>query len=222
MPQLPISFTRKLPHNAGIAIGPILFIIAILAILAAAIAAGSGSFTASTSTEGDITKASALIQIGENLKVGMDRIIMGGQVDITNVVINAGNTSNTVDLFSPAGGGISAPSDSLANTPGTDHWHYMTGPILGFGTTANETLAVLRVTLGVCQQLNAKANGSAANATPAAADVGAWTADGTLTSTQGTTNWPAGLSGKPVGCINNTNGSPGSPTYYFYQVLFVQ
>ena len=38
-------------REVGIAIGPILFIIAILAILAAAIAAGSGSFTAPTATE---------------------------------------------------------------------------------------------------------------------------------------------------------------------------
>ena len=42
---------RRLSPNAGIAIGPILFIIAILAILAAAIAAGSGSFTAGTTSE---------------------------------------------------------------------------------------------------------------------------------------------------------------------------
>ena len=51
----------RLRGNAGIALGPILFIIAILAILAAAIAAGSGSFNTSTASEGNKAKASALI-----------------------------------------------------------------------------------------------------------------------------------------------------------------
>src|ERR1700733_6177658 len=96
----------RLPPNAGSAIGPILFIIAILGILAAAIAAGSGSFTNGTASEGNSTKASALIQIGENLKVGMDRILMENGVDFISVVIGINNTSNTTDLFSPTGGGI--------------------------------------------------------------------------------------------------------------------
>src|ERR1700728_5210589 len=54
---------RRLASDAGIAIGPILFIIALLGILAAAIAAGSGSFTSSTTNESDETKAAALINI---------------------------------------------------------------------------------------------------------------------------------------------------------------
>ena len=41
----------KLNTQDGIALGPILFIIAILAVIAAAIAAGAGSFNANTGTE---------------------------------------------------------------------------------------------------------------------------------------------------------------------------
>src|SRR5580692_5056365 len=89
----------RFASDAGIAIGPILFIIAILGILAAAIAAGSGSFTSSTTNESDKTKAAALIQIGENLKIGMDRLLLENNVPFTNVVIGVTNTSNTVDLF---------------------------------------------------------------------------------------------------------------------------
>src|SRR5580704_10446143 len=100
-------------HNdAGIAIGPILFIIAILAILAAAIAAGSGSFTAPTASEGAKTKASAIIQLGDNIKMGMDRLTMENGVSFGNWVINTANTVNNTDLFSPTGGGISPPSTS--------------------------------------------------------------------------------------------------------------
>ena len=75
--KVTIHSPERFAADAGIAIGPILFIIAILGILAAAIAAGSGSFTSGTQNEGNSTKASALIQIGENLKVGMDRILDG-------------------------------------------------------------------------------------------------------------------------------------------------
>src|SRR5580698_4104592 len=94
---------QRFPPDAGIAIGPILFIIAILGILAAAIAAGSGSFTNGTASESNSTKAAALIQIGENLKVGMDRLMMEGGIDFNSVVIGVNNTSNATDLFSPTG-----------------------------------------------------------------------------------------------------------------------
>src|ERR1700743_2821598 len=90
---------KRFSSDAGIAIGPILFIIAILAILAAAIAAGSGSFTAGTSSESNRTKASALIQIGENLKVGMDRMMMTNGIAWNGYTINASNTVANNDLF---------------------------------------------------------------------------------------------------------------------------
>ena len=48
---------RTLNNQDGIALGPILFIIAILAIIAAAIAAANGGFTANTTTESDKSKA---------------------------------------------------------------------------------------------------------------------------------------------------------------------
>ena len=115
--------------NAGIAIGPILFIIAILGILAAAIAAGSGSFTAGTSNETNRTKSAAIIQIGENLKVGMDRMMMENGIAYGGYTINASNSINNNDLFSPTGGGVSVPSDSMSNVVGTDHWLYPTGAV---------------------------------------------------------------------------------------------
>jgi hypothetical protein len=84
-----------LPREAGIALGPILFIIAILAILAAAIAAGSGSFNASTNTEGNKAKASAVIQVGDNLKVGMDRLTMENGIAYNGWTTSPSNTSST-------------------------------------------------------------------------------------------------------------------------------
>jgi type II secretory pathway pseudopilin PulG len=208
-----IITTRKYPHNAGIAIGPILFIVAILGILAAAIAAGSGSFTAGSNTEKNRSNAAAIIQIGQNLKVGFDRIVGYGTTH-SSVVIHANNTTADSDLFSPTGGGIALPSAALANTPGTDVWYYLNGAVPKFGTASTERIAALRVPSGVCDQINNKANGIA---TPASADVGDFTNESAaLTGTA----WPDALQGKPIGCINSGNAT--ATGYWFYQVLGIQ
>ena len=216
--------SNRLNANAGIAIGPILFIIAILAILAAAIAAGSGSFTTGTTTESNRTKSSALVQIGENIKVGMDRITLEGGIDPVLVDTNVSNTSLNNQLFSPVGGGIAPPSTSMSNIPGTDIWYFVDAPIKGIGTGAsNDIFAVLRVAPGVCAEVNNRA--VANNNVPAVADLGNFAA-GTITggtSTPTYTNWPSSgpdLVGVPVGCVANNNA--GSVGDYFYEVLAVQ
>ncbi|MDR3450538.1 MAG: hypothetical protein P4M15_12490 [Alphaproteobacteria bacterium] len=205
----------RLSPSAGIAIGPILFIIAILAILAAAIAAGSGSFTAGTTTESNRTKSSALIQIGENLKIGMDRITLEGGLAPTSVDTNGLNTSAANALFSPIGGGIAAPSVSMANDPTTDKWYYVQGPVNGLGTGANNTIAVLKVTGGVCSEINNRVTGTAL--LPTGAALGDFT---TNVSSGGGTSWPVNLVGSNVGCVNNTTNAAAG--YWFYQVLAVQ
>lgn len=208
--QKQVGFER----DAGIAIGPILFIIAILAILAAAIAAGSGSFTSGTSTESNKTKASALIQIGENLKIGMDRLTMGNGVALANVVINVNNTSNNTDLFSPSGGGISVPSTGMAAAPSTDVWYYPQIPLPGLGTSSAEQIAVLRIDSGVCTEVNSRANGVA---TPAAAELGNFHA-ATIPYASYGANWP--FTGKTVGCVQNSNTATAD--YFYFEVLYIQ
>lgn len=210
---------QKFSSEAGIAIGPILFIIAILAILAAAIAAGSGSFTSGTSGESNRTKASALIQIGENLKIGMDRLIMENNIAFGNYTIDPTHTSANTDMFSPIGGGITAPSDTLSNTPGTDHWYYPTGPVPGIGTNSSEQLAVLRVASGVCDEINARANAITNTPSVNSADLGDFTSTNDISSSN-TNSWP--YEGKTVGCVNNTNSTTASKGTFFYQVLYVQ
>ena len=219
---------NRLNPNAGIAIGPILFIIAILAILAAAIAAGSGSFTSGTTKESATTKSSALIQIGDTLKVGMDRIVMEGQVaDPTSVTTDVTVTTGTTALFSPTGGGVSPPSPAMANTPGVDVWYFPTGVVKGIGTggTNYDVLAVLPVSAGVCAEVNNKTTGTAT--TPSAAALGDFTSV-TAGAVTGGTAWPASLSGLATGCVNSsdvtvsTSGSSPSSAYFFYQVLAIQ
>jgi hypothetical protein len=223
----------RMQHNAGIALGPILFIIAILAILAAAIAAGSGSFNASTNTEGNKAKASAIIQLGENLKTGMDRITMENGVAYNGWTTSPTNTSTNNDLFSPTGGGIAAPSTAMAGDPGNDLWYYPQTVVAGLGTwnaTNGNTaqLAVLNVTSGICQEINYRANG--VNNIPAAAALGNFkvtSATGNLANATALANWPqstganiVNLYGRPIGCVQNNNTA--SNGYWFYQVLYVQ
>src|ERR1700683_3125066 len=124
MTMLSTMIGGRFQRDAGIALGPILFIIAILALLAAAIAAGSGSFNASTNTEGNKVKASAIVQVGENLKVGMDRLTMENGVAYNAWTTSPANISDNVDLFSPTGGGIAPPSIAMAGNPASDVWYY--------------------------------------------------------------------------------------------------
>ncbi len=198
--------------RSGVAIGPILFIVAILAVLATAIAAGSSTFSTNSSQETNRTNAAALIQIGQNLKMGVDRIITLGTA-VENVVINSANTVNSADLFSPTGGGLIPPATTLSSD-GSQSWIYSWADITGLGTSSLERIALLRVTLGVCNQINTQAGnpGDATNDTNG--DFGS------NMEVNITANWPSNLDRKMVGCIDNINGSGNA--YYFYQVLAVQ
>jgi hypothetical protein len=223
----------RLAADAGIAIGPILFIIAVLGILAAAIAAGSGSFTTSTSGESNRTKAAALIEIGQNLKVGMDRLLSDGVTMVGQVVINANNTQSTTDLFSPVGGGIAAPSITMSATPTSDQWYYplLTVPGIGstaatYGGTPGSRVAFLHVAPGVCDEINNKANAIVSTTTPGAS---AGDADLDLTSTDlidgtATDVWPATFNGKPTGCIKNADSTAtgAADDFFFYQIIAIQ
>ncbi len=206
-----LSFQPRLNNEAGIAIGPILFVVAILAILATAIAAGSSTFATSSGQETNRTNAASMIQIGSNLKMGVDRIVALG-TPLANVVINSGNTVNAADLFSPLGGGLVSPSVALSSDPTADTWIYTWGIVTNLGTTALERIAALKVTQGVCDQVNVQAGNTA---TPAAAALG------NVNNTSNFSAWPAtNVVAKMVGCVNNN--SAGSSGTYFYQVLGVQ
>jgi hypothetical protein len=209
---------NKLPSDAGIAIGPILFIIAVLGILAAAIAAGSGSFTTNTHGENTRTRATAMIDIGQNLKIGMDRVF-GLGTDLVDVVIDPTVTSGNDSIFSPTGGGISPPSVTMAADPTSDEWAYPFIAVPGLGTASGSRVAVLRVTDVVCDEINSKVNAMAAGtASGASANIG----DFTSTAVNDGSTWPTEFDGKPVGCVHNTNSASIAAGFYFYQVLAVE
>jgi hypothetical protein len=199
----------RLSGHAGVAIGSLLFTIAILVILTTAIVAGSSRFDSDANID-RANNAANLLQIGKNLKMGVDRV-MARKTALAGVVINPVNTVNAVDLFAPAGGGLVVPSSDFSLN-GDDPWIYTYGAVTGLGTAEKERLALLKVAPGVCEQVNKQAS----NAGTIAADMGKGVDGGANI----TAVWPEGLQGRTAGCVENIN--PGAKAHYFYQVLGVQ
>lgn len=196
-------------NDAGIAIGPMLFVVAIIAILATAIAAGSSTFNTQSAQEANRGTAISMIQLGQNLKMGIDRLVAAG-TPIASIDISADNTTGAHALFSPAGGGMMPPSTALSNS-GSDPWLYPWAKVTSMGTDAPERLAMLKVSPGICHQVNVQAE----NGNLTEADLGIEIKDATTLAV-----WPTGLAGKMVGCISSTN--PATAGSYFYHVLAVQ
>ena len=206
-------------REEGVAIGPILFVIAILGVLAAALAAGSGSFTTSTANDSARLKASALLEIGDNLKLGFDRVL-GRDVAFDSIVIHENNTSGTSALFSPSGGGINPPSISMAENTTTATWRYISANIKGLGTGVTQSkIAAIKISANVCGEINNKIRGSS---TISKFDAGDWFNSDSIPDENTLTNWPDAIKGSGVGCIENNNTADDSGGYWFYQVLGVR
>ena len=102
-------------HQRGIAIGPILYIVAILAILVSAIAAGSGSFTGDTSAVKAKAQATAILGYVDELQIGVSRVLSrcpDTQISLANSV-DSGYAENPLapadkscHVFDVNGGGI--------------------------------------------------------------------------------------------------------------------
>ena len=102
-------------HQRGIAIGPILFVVAILAVLASAIAAGSGSFNGDTSVVKAKAQATAILEYAHEVKFAVDRVLGKGCTDteisfenpVVGGYINPNSPSDkSCHVFDVNGGGI--------------------------------------------------------------------------------------------------------------------
>lgn len=112
----------------GIVIGPILFLIAIIGVLAAAIAAGTGGFSGSSSTSGAKVLASAILDYANTVKIGVDRVMANGcsdtEISFENPIVSAYTNPNAPSdkpchVFDVNGGGITykkPPSAALEDT----------------------------------------------------------------------------------------------------------
>ena len=103
MVDVSTSLSRLRP-SAGIALGPILFIIAILAVLAAAIAAGSGGFNANITTEGNKAAAEAIINYADQVSVAVQKLYVGNACAISQINFNTGSLTGYTNPNAPADG----------------------------------------------------------------------------------------------------------------------
>lgn len=103
-------------RQSGIAIGPILFVVAILAVLASAIAAGSGAFNSDTSAVSAKAQATAILEYAEQVKMSVDRVLGHGctdtQISFENPIVSGYTNPNapsdkSCHVFDVNGGGIS-------------------------------------------------------------------------------------------------------------------
>ncbi len=213
------------PPRGRMAIGPVLFILAVLALLAAAVATGIGEPKGKTIDEADRTKVLALIGAGENLKFGMDRIVLEKGIAASDIDMNVSDTAAPNQLFSPTGGGLAPPSPGMANNPRVDKWLFPKGTVAGMVIGDDKVvLAVLPISGIVCAEINKKASGAAF--LPAAAALGDFAASPAVVSAM-PGDWPEQLVSSTMGCVQNSSvkvdadAGPTSP-YFFYRLLAIE
>lgn len=173
------------PLNHGIAIGPILFVIAILAVLATTIAAATGSFSGSTDSERAQIEATTIMNYANSIAAAVQRLQAMGCTDSqlsfyttvyttwNGTIMNTNPAGAPADkhchIFDIAGGGIT-PIEMPNNTalgyaagvsrPGTIS--FMSTQWTGAGTSANDIVMVLwNVKTDTCVRLNVLNTGSA-------------------------------------------------------------
>jgi hypothetical protein len=111
--------STRFHHQQGIALGPILFIVAIITVLAVAIAAGSGGFNAYIGTESAKAMAQVIISTCEDYQRAQQRVTMENGCDPTaldftpNLGLPAGTTLNGAGLDQTGGNGTNLAGNGL-------------------------------------------------------------------------------------------------------------
>lgn len=225
-----MSLDRNFHQNAGIAIGPILFVIAILAVLVGALAAGSGGFGSSTADDAKRVQATTLIQQGTTIKSAMDRLLVQG-FDTTSIIVSPTFTTGNAEgaLFAPAGGGLTPQVPPANIIAASAAWGYVPAANLpGIGSTgANDFITLIEVKdTSVCKALNSVIFGRTATQTttiPAPSSAATIT-NAAVTASDGVAatgnaadlSGIASLSGRTQGCFSDGGTTP---KFYYYQIL---
>ena len=231
------------PYQAGIAIGPILFVVAILAVLVGALAAGSGGFSSSTAKDSTRTQVSALIEQGTIMKIGFDKLF-GTGIQIEEMILSpAYTTANaTYALFSAQGGQLIFPVPPAPAVPATgiNTWRFVPSANLPYqGVAGGDLTAVIGVAnLAYCQAINSIIFGTNATQTttipvpstpltPTLSHMGTCSDVNILTTTGGCNiagnsfdlgNYTT-INARAQACISD---GAATPSYYYYQVLLVK
>ncbi|QQR69631.1 MAG: hypothetical protein IPI58_02925 [Alphaproteobacteria bacterium] len=156
-------------NQRGIAIGPILAVVAILAVLASAIAAGSGSFNSDTSAVKAKAQATAILEQAHEVKLGVDRVIAKGctntEISFENPMVSGYTNSNapsdkSCHVFDVNGGGIVWKS-SPPNIGGryNNEGYFYTGHYNITGTAGGHShqdliMFLINIPADVCGEIN--------------------------------------------------------------------
>lgn len=237
----PKAQPETMRQQAGIAIAPILFVIAILAVLVGAIAAGGGFDGSGAAQEGRRVNASTIIEQGANLKAGFERL-NGGALDVNEIVFSTTYSSamKTKALFASEGGSL-GPQRSPANTvpvSGVNTWRFVQSANLpGIGQSgANDLVAVIGVlSPEICKMMNLILFGKVSTLATTLPSVSTATivlnsadacTDTFVDTTTSTCNLAANrfdvsattaLNGLSQACVD-----AGSGIYYYYQLLLAK
>ena len=161
----------RLQPESGIAIGPILLVIALLAILAAAIAAGGSSYSGNTDSEKAQAYASTVLDYAATVSAAVARVMANGctetQISFENSVVTGyTNASAPSDhhchVFDIAGGGLlwfNPPTDVLdtSNTAQYEYGHSLYQGNWGVTNLSASPLLIVfipYVNQATCQKIN--------------------------------------------------------------------
>lgn len=223
MVHLSGSLSRLRP-SAGIALGPILFILAVLAVLAGAIAAGSGGFNANITTDSAKVMAQTIIQESEQVQNTAQMLMANGctesQMNFYSIGYLGANPSAPIDhhcdVFDARGGNlIFMPlQSSFCSNIGSCIVSISDGNVIpGIGTGVPQAIwMAYYLTSAVCQQINSQLG--RATTTPTATAIAGINYTGTFPVTQ-TLN--AAYTGVTAACVGQGGG-----VYIFYRVLWTR
>lgn len=209
--------------QAGIAIGPILFIVAILAILVGAIAAGSGGFGSSTTDEAARVRASTIIQQAVSIKSAFDRVLVSGAVPSAVIAAEAPTTTTSpLALYGVLVGTTAQIPPRDAVVTGASWRFVVDADLPGIGAPGNnDAITIVEVSLPTCNALNELIFGRGQYVSPPAltgtvnvaiASIGP--GDNVIPATNAFDSSvpPAAIQGRSSACV-------ASGGYYYYQLL---
>ncbi len=228
------SALRQKSHlRAGLAIGPILFVVAILAVLVAALAAGSGGIQNAPGTEQARTNGAAIMAQGTNIRMGAQRVLSNSAIAVDSIRTVGTSTTDTsgAGIFTAAGGSVPPqnPPGGAAGAGALNNWTIATGYLGGVGLTGTpadisttagasgaDLVALISVTQPVCQQINRQNTGVAGYWIVASAGTSSQVGDTRFDTTSNISN----LSGLPItgraqGCVANQ----ADTAWYYFQLL---
>ena len=143
-------------HQRGIAIGPILFVVALLAVLASIIAAGSGSFNSDISAVKAKAQATAILEYAHEVKFAVDRVSGKGckdtEISFENPIVSGYENPNapsdkSCHVFDVNGGGVvwKEPPNDVAFTGDLTNGKYafVLNGVKNIGSSVDKDLVIL-------------------------------------------------------------------------------